>query len=42
MRFFLCYYFLLEIPHDHYSKKASCFMILKPLRSRSLEKRAKI
>lgn len=34
--------FLARILHDHYSEKASCFMVLKPLRSRSLEKRAKI
>lgn len=31
-----------RIPHDHYNEKASCFMLLKPLRDRSLEKQAKI
>jgi hypothetical protein len=42
------YYFLnviLEFPakisHDHCSKKASSFMLLKPLTSRSLSKQAK-
>jgi hypothetical protein len=30
-----------KIPHDHYSKKASSFMLLKPLGGWSLLKQAK-
>jgi len=33
--------FLAKIPRDHYSKKASSFMLLKPLGGRSLSKQAK-
>jgi hypothetical protein len=39
--FFVILEFPAKIPRDRYSKKASSFMLLKPLGGRSLSKQAK-